>query len=82
MFTVALIFIAGAFTGIAFGMMLTVHIISRSYFGTISWTADEDGIYPYVKGNRPFEEITRHKYACFDVEDVRTAYESSNGNDN
>ena len=50
-----------------------------------------DGGYDVVKeglllqlfeGNRPFEEITRHKYACFEVEDVRTAYESSNGNDN
>ena len=76
-----LICIIGILTGIAVGLLLSVHILSYAYFGVISWTFDEDGAYPFIEGDRPFHEIANHKYAVFKVKDLRSAYESSNGKD-
>lgn len=55
--------ILGAFAG-ALGV---IYILSSLFGGTLKWVSDDDGVYPFVEGSKPFNEIASHKYVIFKV---------------
>ena len=61
------ILIAALILGAAAGIVGTIYFCSTLFGGTFRWVEDEDGVYPYIEGSKPFYKITENKYVIFKV---------------
>lgn len=64
------IFICGVIIGsVLSGFLCLIFLQSLlPLAGTLKWMQDEDGMYPYIEGSVPFEEITKKHYILLEVD--------------
>lgn len=61
------ILICALILGVISGASGVLYILSSLFGGTLQWVTDDDGVYPYIEGTKPFGEITKHDYVIFKV---------------
>lgn len=66
---IAIIIILSMLIGFFLGVLAGIYrVLSTYYAGELKWMEDEDGAYPFIAANEPFDILKRRRFVLLKVD--------------